>query len=57
MCHDHFHRSREWDRQIAEELGDADEEEEPDADDIPSFLADEEPDGDLEVLTDGGDEA
>lgn len=52
MCHDQFHRARAWDR----ETDDADEPAAESADDgLPPFLADEEPDEDLDLLTDGGE--
>ena len=56
MCHEQFHRARYWDREDADESADDDTTvDEPTEDWTPSYLSEEEPDEDLEVLTDGGD--
>ena len=57
MCHEQFHRARAWDR----EEDDESEAESRTVDELtehwtPSHLSEEdEPDEDLDVLTDGGD--
>jgi hypothetical protein len=56
MCHDHFTRNRAWEDRIERELPDEDDEETVDGEPIPPLQADDDPDEDLEVLTDGGDE-
>jgi len=68
MCHEQFHRVRVWDSEEsiedlteqlledepADDRKDADPTAELAEEDLPSFLADEEPDDELDVLTDGG---
>lgn len=53
MCHEQFHRARVWDRE-SEDVDETDEESVDEG--PPSYLADEDPDEDLEILTDGGDD-
>lgn len=54
MCHDHLTRHRAWedDPTEREEIAEDDADSEP----IPPLQADDDPDEELELLTDGGDE-
>lgn len=57
MCHDHFARDRTWEERVERELtAEDDETAESEEESIPPLQADDDPDEDLEVLTDGGDE-
>lgn len=56
MCHDHFTRNRAWEDRVERETDDEGESVEADEEPIPPLQAEDDPDEDLEVLTDGGDE-